>query len=62
MRAAAKPRTIPASNCRPDLQVRREAEMKKPYRMARELTLLMVLALVVFSPGALLVLAQAPAP
>jgi hypothetical protein len=36
--------------------------MKKPYRMARELTLLIALALVVFSPGALLVLAQAPAP
>jgi hypothetical protein len=30
--------------------------------MARELTLLIALALVVFSPGALLVLAQAPAP
>ena len=34
--------------------------MKTPYRMARELTLLIALALVVFSPGALLVLAQAP--
>ena len=36
--------------------------MKRPYRMARELTLLIALALVVCSPGALLVLAQAPAP
>jgi len=35
--------------------------MKKPYRMAREFTLVIALALVVFSPGALLVLAQAPA-
>jgi hypothetical protein len=35
--------------------------MKKPYRMARELTLLIALALVVFSPGTVLVLAQAPA-
>jgi len=36
--------------------------MNRPYRMARELTLLIALALVVCSPGALLVLAQAPAP
>jgi len=36
--------------------------MKRPYRMAREFTLLIALALVVFSPGALLVFAQAPAP
>jgi hypothetical protein len=36
--------------------------MKTPYRMARELTLLIALALVAFSPGALLVLAQTPAP
>jgi|SRR5215471_4257979 len=42
--------------------VRREADMKKPYRMVRELTLLIALALAVFSPGALSVLAQAPAP
>ena len=37
--------------------------MKTPYRMVRELALLIALALVVFSPGALLVVqAQAPAP
>jgi hypothetical protein len=36
--------------------------MKTPYRMVREFTLLIALALVVLSPGALLVLAQAPAP
>ena len=36
--------------------------MKKPSRMVREFTLLIALALVAFSPGALLVLAQAPPP
>ena len=36
--------------------------MKTLYRIARELTLLIALALVVFSPGALVALAQAPAP
>lgn len=35
--------------------------MNKSYRMARELALLIALALVVCSPGAVLVLAQAPA-
>jgi hypothetical protein len=36
--------------------------MQERYRTARELTLLMALVLVVFSPGALMGLAQAPAP
>jgi hypothetical protein len=40
----------------------RGGEMQKPYRVIRELALMMALALVVFSPAALPVLAQAPAP
>src|SRR5688572_26937317 len=36
--------------------------MKRTYRIAREVVMVVMLALVVFSPGALVLLAQAPAP